>query len=90
MALKYVDDVPAPGPAPDRLAKARAALAEAEGRKELPVEGERAREALAGVRAEMRRLAKAPPAVKEGFDRGKYQREYMRGWRARKKGGGGQ
>ena len=74
-------------PPPDRLAKARAALAEAEGRKELPVEDERAREALAGVREEMRRLAKAPPAAK-GFDRGKYQREYMRGWRARKKGGG--
>jgi len=88
-------------PASDRLAKARAALAEAE-RKEGPVEDERAREALAGVREEMRRRAappseppSAPPAPVEwsggraveqqGFDRAKYQREYMRGWRARRR-----
>jgi hypothetical protein len=87
-------------PAPDRLAKARAALAEAEGRKELPVEDERAREALAGVREEMRRRA-APVAKEavlaspkaEGFDRAAYHKtymkDYMRGWRARRKGGGG-
>jgi|HubBroStandDraft_3_1064219.scaffolds.fasta_scaffold66449_2 hypothetical protein len=69
--------------------RVRAALARAdEGRKELPVEDERARAALAGVREEMlRRADEASPAV-TGFDRGKYQREYMRGWRARKKGGG--
>jgi hypothetical protein len=87
MAISYRDDLaPAPRPAPDRLAKARAALAEAEGREAGPVEDERAREALAGVREELRRrAAEAPPAMKEGFDRGRYQREYMRGWRARRK-----
>jgi hypothetical protein len=72
-------------PPPDRLAKARAVLDEASKAVGLPVEDERAREGLAGVRAELRRrAAEAPPAVK-GFDRGKYQREYMRGWRARKR-----
>jgi hypothetical protein len=95
MAIKYSDDAPASGPAPERLARARAALAEAEGRKALPVEDERARAALAGVREEMGRRAKAPPAVKKGFDRAAYQKaymkpymkEYMRGWRARRKAG---
>jgi hypothetical protein len=86
MALKYVDDVPAARPAADRLAKARAALAEAEGRKEGPVEDERAREALAGVREAMRRRA-APAEKASGFDRAKYQREYMRAYRARRKAG---
>jgi hypothetical protein len=80
MALKYVDDVPAARPAPERLAKARAILSEASER----------------VGAEYRppRDLPMPKAVTEavtpsrGFDRVTYQREYMRGWRARKKGGG--
>jgi hypothetical protein len=50
-----------------RLDRARAALAEAEGRKELPVEDERAREALAGVREAMRRRVAEAPVAKEAF-----------------------
>ena len=70
--------------APTRLEVARAALAQVEERKEvmpLPTKGPNA---LSEAPADS---AKRPGPKKGGFDRAAYQREYMRGWRARKKAG---
>jgi hypothetical protein len=89
MALKYVDDVPAARPAADRLAQARAALAEAEDRKEV--------RPLAQITPN-KPLSEAPDEGARrsgpgGFDRAayhkSYMKDYMRGWRARKKGKAG-
>jgi hypothetical protein len=71
-------------PAPDRLEKARAVLSEASER--VGAEYRPPPEAIKEVTP--RKAAPEPRSgAARGFDRAKYQREYMRAWRARRKAG---
>ena len=77
-------------PAADRLAAARAVLSEASERVGASVAREAFREAAVAGQTFVRdgRVLKGGEVLapaKAGFDRAAYQREYMRGWRARKK-----
>ena len=87
----------APGPSlpelvPElRLAKARAVLSEASERVGAQVGEEAFRQAAVHGQAfvkdgrVLKREEVLAPAKLAGFDRAAYQREYMRGWRARRK-----
>lgn len=97
MAIKYSDDAPVPGPAPDRLERARAVLREASkavGAKEVFKEAAIHGQAFVQDGRVVKREEVLASPKAEGFDRNAYHKAYMkaymRGWRARRKGGGGQ
>jgi hypothetical protein len=92
--IQYEDVVP---PDPDRLARARAALAQVEERQEvrpsptieLPIPETAAERAAVKGRKMPKAEAVLSPAPRLGFDRNAYHKAYMktymRAWRARKR-----